>query len=90
MSWILWQTTTRSWTIDIPDCLCGDEREFIWTDTDDRSVFFVKKCDIEMISTAENGNLQGNAGDGPEFWAREDAERGPIQIITDQKDEGEN
>lgn len=36
----------------------------------DVTIFFVKRADIPMRATANDAQLEGHAGYGPEFWAR--------------------
>jgi hypothetical protein len=42
-----------------------------------------------MNSAPDDRNLQGNAGDGPELWAREVAEWRPIEVVEDGESNGE-
>ena len=44
---------------------------------------------VQMISAAKYRELQGDARDGPELWARKDTERGPVELIEDRECEDE-
>lgn len=34
-----------------------------------------------MVLAPDDGDLQGEAGDGPELWAREVTEWGPVELV---------